>query len=175
MPSVAFVSPFSGAEFAMMVASFEVTAVIEKVRLARSLIGQGCRYAVCAGVDCADWETVFDDVDVEKNPEGEASRFVMTTSHEGESLEEVVEFFLQNTFIQDSRPERFLVLTVGGQTEDRKGNEGGGGPCLGRCRTRALNPTKADPAPVDATLLPRTLRVRGRDSIGGQLAAAFAG
>jgi hypothetical protein len=56
---------------------------------------------------------------MEKNPDGDASRFVMTTSHRGESLEEASEFLFTCTAIDERTPERFVVLTVGAVTADR--------------------------------------------------------
>jgi hypothetical protein len=74
MPTLGgFASPFGGAKFAVMVAALEDVPAVDRVHLARSLVEQGCRYAVCFGVNCDKWETVFDDVDVEVNPHGEAS------------------------------------------------------------------------------------------------------
>jgi hypothetical protein len=49
VPVGEFTSPFGGSEFAVMIAVFNAGPVVDKIRLARSLIDQGCRYAVCAG------------------------------------------------------------------------------------------------------------------------------
>ena len=120
VPVAGFASPFAGDEFAAMIAVFTRVPFVEKDRLARSLIHQGCRYAVCAGVECDDWESAFDDVDVEQHPEGEASRFVMTTSHKGEALETVAEFLFMCTAIEKKVPERFVVLLVGAEGAHRE-------------------------------------------------------
>ena len=120
VPVTGFASPFAGERFAAMIVAFRSASVAEKERLARSLIHEGCRYAVCAGVDCDEWEAAFDDVDVEENPDGEASRFVMTTCHKGESLDEVAEFRLTCTAIEEKVSERFFVLSVGGEGADRE-------------------------------------------------------
>ena len=119
-PVDGFSSPFAGAEFAVMVAAFRTAAAVDRVRLARSIVEQGCRYAVCAGTDCDHWEDAFDTVAVERNPDGDASRLVMTTSHRDESLDEVAEFLFTCTFIDDRVPERLVVLTVGGQSGDHE-------------------------------------------------------
>lgn len=124
LPGAGLTMPFAGGKFAAMIAAFAVVPVFEKDRLARSLIDQGCRYAVCAGVDCDDWESAFDDVDVEQNPEDEASRFVMTTSHKGELLDEVVEFLFTCTAIEENVPERFVVLIVGAEGAEREAVRG---------------------------------------------------
>jgi hypothetical protein len=46
VPVAGFTSPFGGREFAVMIAAFTAVPVLDKIRLARSLIDQGCRYAV---------------------------------------------------------------------------------------------------------------------------------
>jgi hypothetical protein len=120
LPAASFVSPFADGTFAVMVAAFGPAPLEDKRRLARSLVQQGCRVAVCAGADCDEWETVFDDVAVEESPVREASRFVMTTSHKDESLEEVAEFLFTCTAIEGRVPERFVVLTLTAQVTDQQ-------------------------------------------------------
>lgn len=118
VPVAGFASPFSGGKFAAMVIAFTAVPAVEKERLARTLIDQGCRYAVCAGVECEDWESAFDDVDIDEIAEGEASRFVLTTSHKGESLNEVADFLFTCAAIEEEVPERFVVLIVGAGATD---------------------------------------------------------
>jgi hypothetical protein len=110
----AVVSPFEGAEFALMLVDFtgDVTP-IDRARLARRFVEQGCRYAVCAGTGSDEWETAFDEADLETNPTCSRERFVMTTSHLSESLEEVAWFLLRVTATADFTPVRFLAIGIG--------------------------------------------------------------
>jgi hypothetical protein len=117
--STTLASPPGGSAFALMLVAFRQASPSDMHRVARSLVDQGCRYAVCAGVESADWETAFDDADLETNPNCEPDRFVTTTSHPTESLEEVAAFLLSCTAIDGGEPERFVVATVGAGAPDR--------------------------------------------------------
>jgi hypothetical protein len=111
-------SPFAGAEFALMLADFSGALSGERMSLARSLVTQGCRYAVCCGRESDEWETVFDVADLEGNPNCDHDRLVMTTSHGAEPLDDVAWFFLRNTSTPHFQPTRFLALAVGARVED---------------------------------------------------------
>lgn len=111
-----FESPFDGGDFALMLVTNDPTVTAEeRSALCDEVIGQGCRYAVCAGHQCSVWH---DDIDMTYlatdsnfNPPNE--RFVMTTWHEHEPLGEVVEFFLLTTSFDSFRPTKFLIVFVG--------------------------------------------------------------
>ena len=113
----AFVSPFAGGDFALMlfIASDEMSAE-EQAALSDALVAQGCRYAVCCGHRCSTWDDSIDyaflHTDPDLNPPDD--RFVMTTWHDDEPLAEVAWFFLWNTEYDEYVPERFLALAVGG-------------------------------------------------------------
>jgi hypothetical protein len=118
VPTAPVASPFGGAEFALMLADFSgALSEDERISVARSLIKQGCRYAVCCGPESNVWETLFDKADLEGNPDSAPERLVMTTSHVSEPLDEVAWFFLLNTSTPHFQPRRFLALTVGAQPE----------------------------------------------------------
>jgi hypothetical protein len=113
------VSPFSDEEFALMLVHFDgPVRDSEKMLLARRLVAQRCRYAVCAGRDSGAWEDAFDEADIESNPDCDEDRFVMTTSHGPEVLNEVVRFFIWSTSTPHFQPLRFLVVAVGGSAAD---------------------------------------------------------
>ena len=93
------------------------TAVSEedRARVTEQLVKQGCRYAVCAGHECEIWHDLIDwaflETDTDFQPPNE--KFVMTTWHEGESVEEVSEFFALNTSFDNFVAKNFLVLFIG--------------------------------------------------------------
>lgn len=58
-------------------------------RLARRLFAAGCVYICCWGAACSRVHDLFDEVDVERAPDGP---FAMSTWHEGESLAEALWF-----------------------------------------------------------------------------------
>jgi hypothetical protein len=106
-------SPFAGEKFALMLVHFAGSVSdAEKMSIARHLIAEGCRYAVCAGHQADEWEDAFDQADIEVNPDLEAHRFVMTTSHASEPLEKVAWFFVWNTSAGAFEPRCFLVVTI---------------------------------------------------------------
>jgi hypothetical protein len=110
-----FASPFQGREFALLlvVGDADVTAG-EQRALSEELVRQGCRYAVCFGHACSTWDDSIDMVGVMAEIEGHSPPFVMTTWHEHEALDEVVDFFVDCTEIANGPPERFVILLVGG-------------------------------------------------------------
>ena len=85
--------------------------------LAHALIHGGCRYAVCAGVECEAWHDAFDAAFLEEHEgqsEDESDRdFMMTTWHERDTIDDVAFFFVLNTNFDDHDFTRYLVLHVG--------------------------------------------------------------
>lgn len=87
----------------------------ERSRLARRLIAMGCRYAVCAGETCAQWEHEVDSafIDLELTETQRQDRFVMTTSHADETLDDVAFFFVYQTNFNQHAFDDLLVLQLG--------------------------------------------------------------
>jgi hypothetical protein len=111
-----FASPFAGQEFAalLLVAASDVTAQ-EQADLARALVAQGCRYAVCAGNGCSSWDDAIDEAAVIAELQGAPNYgFVMTTWHETEPLEDIASCFLEQALIDDAEPVHHLAVLVGG-------------------------------------------------------------
>lgn len=112
-----FESPFGGLEFAMLLVVHDTTIRSEEQRhLSDQFVGQGCRYAVCAGHRCSSWDDSIDMAHLATDPNFEfrESTVVMTTWHEEESIEEVAEFFAYWARWDGFEPERFLVVVLGG-------------------------------------------------------------
>ena len=111
-----FLSPFSGEEFAVMIwVADAVVSEEARARVTEQLVKQGCRYAVCAGHECEIWHDSIDWAFLETGPDFQPpnEKFVMTTWHEGESAEEVAEFFALNTSFDNFVAKNFLVLFIG--------------------------------------------------------------
>jgi hypothetical protein len=118
VPGTPVASPCAGAEFSLLLADFSgALRGEEQLAVARALIKEGCRWAVCYGQGAAEWETSFDQADLEANPDCDAKRLVMTTSHGTDPLDEIAWFFIWNTSSPGFRPSRFLALTVGAAAE----------------------------------------------------------
>lgn len=117
-----FFSPFPDQEYALLLISVATdTTHTEKDNLTRKIVETRCRYAVCTGHACELWHDYIDEAFVDSAPNFDPpnSRFVMTTWHEDEPVEDVVEFFRWNTVFEDFIPKNFLVLFVG-VSEDLK-------------------------------------------------------
>jgi len=110
-----FVSPPESGEFALLlVVGDRSVSPEEQGELSRQFVREGCRYAVCFGHGCSSWDDSIDMVGVMDDVEGRAGAFVMTTWHEDETIEEVVEFFATNTRFDDWSAREYVVLVIGG-------------------------------------------------------------
>jgi hypothetical protein len=112
--------PFNGEDFVLMlvVADSEITAD-ERHAVSAELVRQGCRYAVCTGHECSRWDDSIDFAFIETSPDFTPpdERFVMTTWHEKDSIEDVVEFFRLNTTFNDFVTRHYLAIVLGGEAE----------------------------------------------------------
>jgi hypothetical protein len=108
--------PFPGRRYVTIVfSSDETVADTERQAVTRTLFSSGCRYGVFAGHGCGVWESALDSACIESDPDYQPSdeAFTMTTSHEGESVEDVMFFGLMNTSFGSYDFDRFLILFVG--------------------------------------------------------------
>jgi len=84
-------TPWSCEGFGLLVLTEHV---IDVAPLATKAVAQSVAVVCAWGPGCSMIEDVFDDAIVDANPTETANNVVLTTSHEGESLEEAIEFFL---------------------------------------------------------------------------------
>lgn len=108
--------PVAGKVFvcALFVADPSITDA-EQMDISRQIVAAGCRYAVCAGLKCSEWDNSIDLAYLETNPNFDPpdETFVMTTWHEHDSVAEVLEFALTWTNFDDHTFEHVLVLVLG--------------------------------------------------------------
>lgn len=83
----------------------------EMMSVANWLVSSGCRYAVCAGLNCSEWHDTVDTADIIRDPT--TQKLVMTTWHEDETIEDIVWFWLNSTDFDDIAFENYLVLFIG--------------------------------------------------------------
>ena len=102
--------PFDQADFSLMLWADRPASVEEMTAVCPKRVGRGCRSAVCGGIACEDWHDAFDDASLE-------GPLVMTTWHEGEPIEDVVEYFLTLTSFEDYESKNFLLLLLGPNDE----------------------------------------------------------
>ncbi|HLA71012.1 MAG TPA: hypothetical protein VK624_05840 [Steroidobacteraceae bacterium] len=117
-PPYSFRSPIPGQEFAAWIIGDDSLSSDGKLQVARELIGQGCRYAVCSGTDGSAWDDAVDLAYIESHPDNsrDSTEFVMTTWHDDESMEDIAAFFALNTTFDDFVPRLYVVVGVGGAT-----------------------------------------------------------
>jgi len=102
-----FRGPFGGAPYVCLVWATRPATLDERAALARALVTSNCGYAVCAGMESEAWHDMVDET------REEADRFLMTTWHDNEPLEDVVNFFVWNTDYEENVFTRFLIVVVG--------------------------------------------------------------
>jgi len=110
-----FLPPYPGFSFPCLIWDARGSWPRELVdRFADAVIASGCRYAVCAGVDCERWHDWIDESFLAQNLEGPdyEARFVMTSWHTGQSPNEVA-FFLTGANFDQHDFRHFVVLQLG--------------------------------------------------------------
>jgi hypothetical protein len=117
-PPYSFRSPAPGNEFAAWIIADDSLPSKRKLQVARELIEQGCRYAVCSGAEGSAWDDAVDLAYIESHPDNsrDSSEFVMTTWHDDETLEEIAAFFALNTTFDDFVPSLYIVVGIGSAT-----------------------------------------------------------
>ncbi len=111
-----FRSPFGEEQFALLLVVHDINIPCDaQDNLSSTLVSQGCRAAVCTGFAAATWSASIDLAHVSRDsgvtlPD---TTFVMTKSHENESLEVAVTDLLQKTSFDRFIPRNFLILSLG--------------------------------------------------------------
>ncbi len=87
----------------------------ERAKLSEEIISAKCRYAVCWGHECSDWDTSIDfaHLETDANFSPPVETFVMTTWHDDESIEDTLDFLWMNTFFDDYESSNFAILILG--------------------------------------------------------------
>lgn len=110
-----FEKPVAG-EFVLLLHVSEASVTPDEQRsLSEAIAASGCRYALCRGVGCSSWDDSLDEASVWAEIQGQPRPFLMTTWHEHESLEDLLEFMLLNTGFDDFVPRAFVVAELGGE------------------------------------------------------------
>lgn len=118
-----FSSPFDGQDFVLMLIVVDASiSDDERDTLSGEIIGQGCRYAVCTGHQCSKWDDSIDLAYLATSPDFSPpdERFVMTTWHEDEPLEDVIHFFRCCTAFDSFTPRHYLTVILGGDEKMRE-------------------------------------------------------
>jgi hypothetical protein len=111
-----FEPPFAGTAYPCLVWDTKGHRQPDELRqLSTALIASNCRYGVCGGMDCERWHDALDAAYLAQDlSEREAeAKFVMTSWHTEEPLNEVTFFLVHNTNFEDHDFKQFLILQLG--------------------------------------------------------------
>ena len=97
----------------ILFANDETISNEEQAAVSDELVRTGCRYAVCAGYECSSWDTSVDLAYLAMDPSLTNETFVMTSWHDGDSIEDVISFGLMWTDFDNHEFTRYLILFVG--------------------------------------------------------------
>jgi hypothetical protein len=96
--SYRFDVPFAGELYVcILFANDETITNEEQAAVSEQLVRTGCRYAVCAGYECSSWDTSVDTAYIATDRSLADETFVMTSWHQGKSVEDVISFGLMCT------------------------------------------------------------------------------
>jgi hypothetical protein len=111
-----YVTPFNDGEYVLLlvICDPDIPADVQDA-ISDQIVKTGCRYALCFGFGCSTWDTSIDSSSLRANTPDE--RFIMTTWHDDEPIEDVVDFWWWNTTFDDYVPENFGVFIIGSDTE----------------------------------------------------------
>ena len=107
-----FQSPFAGDDYVLLIVIFDPTiSEAEQEEVSRTIIQTGCRYSLAFGYKCSSWDDSIDNAYIEggENP----NRFVMTTWHDDEPIDDVIDFWWFNTTFDNYMPDNFAVFFIG--------------------------------------------------------------
>jgi hypothetical protein len=108
-----FESPFDDAYVLLLEVTDPAVTYEEQLALSRSIVGSGCRWALCRGVECSSWDDSIDLAFLAAQQRDESRPFLSTTWHDDESLLDTLEFLLQIPAFDDL-PSRLAIVEVGG-------------------------------------------------------------
>jgi hypothetical protein len=118
-----FSSPFAGEPFALLLVIVDESVAIDEQRgLCDRIVRSGCRHVLSTGRACLRWDVAVDSAYVATDPDYNPpdDTHIMTSSHEGESAADVIDFLLLGTSFDDLWMRRFLILFVGDDPTTRR-------------------------------------------------------
>jgi hypothetical protein len=105
------ISPFEDDYALLLVIASPLVSVGQRDRITSDIVSSRCRYALTFGHDCEVWHDVIDWTCVGDGTVG--ARFLMTTWHDDEPIEDVVDYLWWNTCYEEFASERLAVVIIG--------------------------------------------------------------
>jgi hypothetical protein len=112
-------TPWTCAGFGLL---FAADHVIDVTRLGQTALAQGLAFAASWGSGCSLMEESFDEIIVGFGREETRDDVVLTTSHDGESLDEAIEFFLEAATASPARApscNAWVIFPLGAELRTR--------------------------------------------------------
>lgn len=107
--------PFEEDYALLLIIGTTVASAKQRYQIALNIVNSRCQYVVTFGHDCELWHDSIDEsCQDDTTPHG---RFLMTTWHDNEPLDDVVDFFWWNTSYADFESERLAVILIGAENE----------------------------------------------------------
>ena len=103
--------PFEDDHALLLVITSPLVSVRQRDRITSDIVRSRCQYALTFGHDCEVWHDVIDEACVGDGAGEE--RFLMTTWHDDEPIEDVIDFLWWNTSYEEFESERLAVVIIG--------------------------------------------------------------
>ena len=105
------ISPFEDDYAILLVITSPLVSVGQRDRITSDIISSRCQYALTFGHDCEVWHDLIDEICVGDG--APKDRFLMTTWHDDEPIEDVIDFLWWNTSYEEFESERLAVVIIG--------------------------------------------------------------
>lgn len=110
-----FRSPFAEDYALLLVIASPLVSVAQRHKITSVIVDSRCQYALTFGHDCEVWHDVIDETCVGDGTGDE--RFLMTSWHDDEPIEDVIDFLWRNTSYEEFASERLAVVIIGHDCE----------------------------------------------------------
>lgn len=112
----AYQSPFPREEHTLLLCALdESVSNQERMKLAGQIVAAKCRYAVCWGHKCSEWDDAIDyaHIQSDENFDPPEETLVMTTWHENQPIKDTVNFWWLCTDFENYESTRLVVFLLG--------------------------------------------------------------
>jgi hypothetical protein len=106
-----FISPFEEDYALLLVIASPLVSLGQRDGITSGIVNSRCQYALTFGHDCEIWHDIIDETCVGDGAGEE--RFIMTTWHDDEPIEDVIDFLWWNTSYEEFESERLSVVLIG--------------------------------------------------------------
>ena len=109
--AVTLSAPFQEDYALLLVISTRSITKVQRERIASDVVASRCQYALTYGNECQMWHDAIDMAGIDAG--GPESRFLMTTWHDDEPIEDVIDYLWWNTSYDYFEAERLAIVQIG--------------------------------------------------------------